>query len=39
LPEPGDAFRREFVVADDGRAFAYSFQRDLASLFLVRGLR
>lgn len=39
LPEPGDSFRREFVVAGDGRAYAYSFQRDLASLFLVRGLR
>ena len=38
-PEPGDVFRREFVVADDGRAFAFSFQRDLASLYLVRGVQ
>ena len=37
-PEPGDTIRREFVVADDGRAYAFSFQRDLASLFLVRGV-
>jgi hypothetical protein len=37
-PEPGDIFRREFVVADDGRAFAFSFQRDLASLYLIRGV-
>ena len=38
-PEPGDTFRREFVVADNGRGFAFSFQRDLASLYLVRGIR
>ena len=38
VPEPGDTFRREFVVADDGRAFAFSFQRDLASLYLVGGV-
>ena len=38
-PEPGDVFRREFVVADDGRAFAFSYQRDLASLYLVRGVQ
>ncbi len=37
-PEPGDTFRRELVVADDGRAYAFSFQRDLASLYLVRGV-
>jgi hypothetical protein len=38
VPEPGDVFRREFVVADNGRAYAFSFQRDLASLYLVRGV-
>lgn len=39
VPEPGDVFRREFVVTDDGRAFAFSFQRDLASLYLIRGVQ
>ncbi len=38
VPEPGDTFRRELVVADDGRAYAFSFQRDLASLYLVHGV-
>jgi eukaryotic-like serine/threonine-protein kinase len=38
VPEPGDVFRREFVVVGDGRAYAFSFQRDLASLYLVRGV-
>jgi Tol biopolymer transport system component len=38
VPEPGDFFRREFVVADDGRAYAFSFQRDLASLYLMHGV-
>lgn len=38
VPEPGDVFRRELVVADDGRGYAFSFQRDLASLYLVHGV-
>ncbi len=38
VPEPGDLFRREFVVTADGRSFAFSFQRDLASLYLVAGV-
>ena len=38
-PEPGDTLRREFVVAGDGQAYAFSFQRDLASLYLVRGVK
>jgi Tol biopolymer transport system component len=39
VPEPGAEFFGPLAMSADGKAFAHSFQRDLANLYLVRGLR
>ena len=39
VPEPGAAFFGPLALSADGRACATTFQRDLANLFLVRGLK
>lgn len=39
LAEPGAAFIGKVVVSADGELYAYSYQRDLANLYLIRGLR
>jgi eukaryotic-like serine/threonine-protein kinase len=39
LPEPGAAFFGPLAMSADGKACATTFQRDLANLFLVRGLK
>jgi len=38
-PEPGAEFLGQLALSADGKACAVSFQRDLANLFLVRGLK
>ena len=38
-PEPGAHFQGLVTMAADGRGYAYSYQRDLAILYLVSGLR
>jgi len=38
-PEPGAAFLGPVALSADGKACATTFQRDLANLFLVRGLK
>lgn len=38
-PEPGAAFLGPLALSADGKACATTFQRDLANLFLVRGLK
>jgi hypothetical protein len=38
-PEPGAEFLGPLALSADGKACAVSFQRDLANLFLVRGLK
>jgi Tol biopolymer transport system component len=38
-PEPGAEFLGPLALSADGRACATSFQRDLANLFLVKGLK
>jgi eukaryotic-like serine/threonine-protein kinase len=38
VPEPGAEFLGPVALSADGKACATSFQRDLANLFLVRGL-
>jgi tRNA A-37 threonylcarbamoyl transferase component Bud32/Tol biopolymer transport system component len=38
-PEPGAHFLGAVAVSADGRSYAYSYQRDLAVLYLVRGLK
>ena len=39
VPEPGATFFGPLALSADGKACATTFQRDLANLFLVRGLR
>jgi len=39
LTEPGASFVGKVVVSADGESYAYSYQRDLANLYLIRGLR
>lgn len=39
VPEPGAAFLGPLAMSADGKAYATTFQRDLANLFLVRGLK
>ena len=38
-PEPGAQFLGPLALSADGKACATTFQRDLANLFLVRGLK
>jgi hypothetical protein len=38
-PEPGAQFFGPLALSADGKACAATFQRDLANLFLVRGLK
>ena len=39
VPEPGATFFGPLALSADGKACASTFQRDLANLFLVRGLK
>jgi hypothetical protein len=39
VPEPGAQFFGPLALSADGKACATTFQRDLANLFLVRGLK
>ena len=39
VPEPGAQFFGPLALSADGKASATTFQRDLANLFLVRGLK
>ena len=39
VPEPGAEFFGPLALSADGKAYACSFQRDLANLYLVKGLR
>jgi len=39
VPEPGAQFFGPVALSADGKACATTFQRDLANLFLVRGLK
>jgi Tol biopolymer transport system component len=39
VPEPGAQFFGPLALSADGKACASTFQRDLANLFLVRGLK
>jgi serine/threonine protein kinase/Tol biopolymer transport system component len=39
VPEPGAVFFGPLALSADGKACATTFQRDLANLFLVRGLK
>jgi hypothetical protein len=39
VPEPGAQFLGPLALSADGKAYAATFQRDLANLFLVRGLK
>jgi hypothetical protein len=39
VPEPGAEFFGPLALSADGKAYASTFQRDLANLFLVNGLR
>src|SRR5579859_989484 len=39
VPEPGANFFGPLALSADGKACAVTFQRDLANLFLVRGLK
>ena len=39
VPEPGAQFLGPLALSADGKAYAITFQRDLANLFLVRGLK
>jgi Tol biopolymer transport system component len=38
-PEPGAHLYGAITLSADGKSYAYSYQRDLAILYLVRGLR
>ncbi|MEZ5354709.1 MAG: protein kinase [Bryobacteraceae bacterium] len=38
-PEPGAAFLSGFAASADGKWYAASYQRDLSTLFLMKGLR
>jgi len=39
IPEPGAEFIGAFALSADGKACAFSFQHDLANLYLVKGLK
>jgi Tol biopolymer transport system component len=39
VPEPGAQFLGPLALSADGKAYATTFQRDLANLFLVKGLK
>jgi hypothetical protein len=39
VPEPGAEFIGALALAADGKSCAFSFQHDLANLYLVRGLK
>jgi hypothetical protein len=39
VPEPGAAFIGALGLSADGKAGAFSFQHDLANLYLVNGLK
>ena len=39
LPEPGAGFIGDVALSADGKTCAFSFQHDLANLFLVKGLK
>jgi eukaryotic-like serine/threonine-protein kinase len=39
IPEPGAQFLGPLALSEDGKSYAITFQRDLANLFLVRGLK
>jgi serine/threonine protein kinase/Tol biopolymer transport system component len=39
VPEPGAQFFGPLALSADGKSYATTFQRDLANLFLVRGLK
>jgi eukaryotic-like serine/threonine-protein kinase len=39
VPEPGAGFIGALALSADGKACAFSFQHDLANLYLVRGLK
>lgn len=39
VPEPGASFFGPLAMSADGKACASTFQRDLANLFLVKGLK
>ncbi|HKW96403.1 MAG TPA: protein kinase [Bryobacteraceae bacterium] len=38
-PEPGAVFYSTVRLSADGQSYAYSFQRDLATLYLVKGVK
>ena len=38
-PEPGALLRGQVVISADGQAWACSYQRDVSSLYLVKGVR
>jgi Tol biopolymer transport system component len=38
-PDPGAFFRGLASLSSDGRSYAFSYQRDLATLFIVKGVR
>ena len=38
-PDPVGVIMGPVTVTPDGKSYAYSFQRDLANLYLVQGLR
>jgi len=39
VPEPGAEFIGSLALSGDGKACAFSFQHDLANLYLVKGLK
>jgi Tol biopolymer transport system component/predicted Ser/Thr protein kinase len=39
VPEPGASFFGPLALSADGKACAFSFQHDLANLYLVKGLK
>jgi len=39
VPEPGAQLLGPLALSADGKSYAITFQRDLANLFLVRGLK
>jgi hypothetical protein len=38
-PDPVGVQIREAVITPDGNAYAYSYQRDISTLYLADGLR
>jgi serine/threonine protein kinase/Tol biopolymer transport system component len=38
-PDPGSKFFGSVKLSEDGNAYAFSFQRDLSTLYLVNGVR